>query len=162
MCADQLPGFVGWAGLNIVAMYGRPDSLTPQVVKELVDKGRGARVTLIIDNMQSGKDAGAGIAEELGCKPLASFVSYVTSAVDPAYMGIGPVVSVPMALKKAGLKLDEIDLIEHNEAFACIVIACRKELGYDLEKLNIHGGAIALGHPTGSSGSRIATPMTRR
>ena len=66
MCADQLPGFVQWAGFNIVAAYGRPDSLTPQAVKELVDKGREGKVTLIIDNMQSGKDAGAGIAEELG------------------------------------------------------------------------------------------------
>ena len=66
LCADQQPGFVQWAGFNIVAIFGRPDSLTPQVVKELVDKGREGEVTLIIDNMQSGKDAGAGIAEELG------------------------------------------------------------------------------------------------
>lgn len=66
MCAEMLTGFVQWAGFNIVATYGRPDSLTPQVVKELVDKGREEKVTLIIDNMQSGKDAGAGIAEELG------------------------------------------------------------------------------------------------
>ncbi len=67
MCADQLPAFVEWAGFNIIATYGRPDSLTPQVVKEVVDKGRAGKVTLVIDNMQSGKDAGAGIAEELGC-----------------------------------------------------------------------------------------------
>jgi len=68
MCDEQQAGFVQWVGFNIVATYGRPDSLTPQVVKELVDKGREAKVTLIIDNMQSGKDAGAGIAEELGSK----------------------------------------------------------------------------------------------
>ena len=68
MCAEMLTGFVEWAGFNLVASYGRPDSLTPQVVKELVDKGREAKVTLIIDNLQSGQDAGAGIAEELGCK----------------------------------------------------------------------------------------------
>jgi zinc transport system substrate-binding protein len=66
MCADQQPRFVQWAGFNIVATFGRPDSLTPQVVKELVDKGKEGEVTLIIDNMQSGQDAGAGIAEELG------------------------------------------------------------------------------------------------
>lgn len=66
MCAEQQAGFVQWAGFNIVATFGRPDSLTPQVVKELVDKGRESKVTLIIDNMQSGQDAGAGIAEELG------------------------------------------------------------------------------------------------
>jgi zinc transport system substrate-binding protein len=67
MCADQQVGFVKWTGFNVIAIFGRPDSLTPQVVKELVDKGREAGVTLIIDNMQSGQDAGAGIAEELGC-----------------------------------------------------------------------------------------------
>ncbi len=68
MCADQQAGFVQWAGFKIVATYGRPDSLTPQVLRELVDKGREGKVTLIIDNMQSGQDAGAGMAEELGSK----------------------------------------------------------------------------------------------
>ncbi len=68
MCADMQVGFVQWMGFNLVASYGRPDSLTPQVVKELVDKGRAEKVTLIIDNLQSGQDAGKGIAEELGCK----------------------------------------------------------------------------------------------
>ena len=67
MCADMLEGFVQWTGFNIVATYGRPDSFTPQVVKELVDKGIEENVTLIIENMQSGQDAGAGVAEELGC-----------------------------------------------------------------------------------------------
>jgi zinc transport system substrate-binding protein len=67
LCSNKLEGLVKWAGFNIVAMYGRPDSLTPQVVRELVDEGRDGGVTLIIDNMQSGADAGAGLAEELGC-----------------------------------------------------------------------------------------------
>lgn len=98
-------------------------------------------------------------AEKLGCKPLASFISYHTAAVDPAYMGIGPIVSVPKALEKAGLGLDEVDLVEHNEAFACVVLACMQELDYDPTKLNIHGGAIALGHPTGSSGSRLLVTL---
>jgi zinc transport system substrate-binding protein len=70
MCADMQVGFVNWAGFNLVASYGRPDSLTPQVVKELVDTGRAENVTLIIDNLQSGQDAGAGIAEELGCQRI--------------------------------------------------------------------------------------------
>ena len=70
MCADMLVGFVQWTGLNIVAAYGEPDSLTPQVVKDLVDKGREGDVTLIIDNLQSGQDAGKGIAEELGCERI--------------------------------------------------------------------------------------------
>jgi len=70
ICGGMQARFVQWVGLNIVTTYGRPDSLTPQVVKELVDKGREAKVTLIIDNLQSGKGAGAGIAEELGCKRI--------------------------------------------------------------------------------------------
>jgi len=70
ICSGMQAAFVRWAGLNIVATYGRPDSFTPQVVKELVDKGREAKVTLIIDNLQSGQDAGAGIAEELGCQRI--------------------------------------------------------------------------------------------
>ncbi len=70
ICSDQLPGFIQWVGLNIVAELGRPDSLTPQVVRDLVDTGREEDVTLIIDNLQSGQDAGAGIAEELGCERI--------------------------------------------------------------------------------------------
>lgn len=70
LCADQQVGFIGWAGFNIIAIFGRPDTLTPQVVKELVDEGRANNVALVIDNMQSGIDAGAGVAEELGCKQL--------------------------------------------------------------------------------------------
>jgi len=70
ICSGMQAAFVRWAGLNIVATYGRPDSLTPQVVKELIDKGREAKVTLIIDNMHSGKDAGAAVAEELGCQRI--------------------------------------------------------------------------------------------
>jgi len=70
MCSDQLPGFIQWVGLNIVAELGRPDSLTPQVVQELVDLGREAKVTLIIDNLQSGQDAGKAIAEDIGCQRI--------------------------------------------------------------------------------------------
>ena len=70
MCSNQLTGLVQWMGLNIITTYGRPDSLTPEVVKELVDTGREENVTLIIDNLQSGQDAGAGLAEELGCKRI--------------------------------------------------------------------------------------------
>ena len=70
MCNEQQAGFVKWVGLNIVATYGRPDSLTPQVVRELVDTGKAENVTLIIDNLQSGQDAGAGVAEELNCKSI--------------------------------------------------------------------------------------------
>jgi acetyl-CoA C-acetyltransferase/3-oxo-5,6-didehydrosuberyl-CoA/3-oxoadipyl-CoA thiolase len=74
-------------------------------------------------------------------------------------MGIGPVHAIPKALDAAGLKLGEIDLIEINEAFAAQVIACARELGIDLERLNVNGGAIALGHPLGCSGARILTTL---
>jgi zinc transport system substrate-binding protein len=70
LCAEQQAGFVSWVGLNTVATYGRPESLTPQAVRDLVDTGRASEVTLIIDNLQSGQDAGAGIAEELGCERI--------------------------------------------------------------------------------------------
>jgi zinc transport system substrate-binding protein len=70
LCAEQQAGFVKWTGLNIVGTFGRPDSLTPQVVKDLVDLGKAENVTLIVDNLQSGQDAGKGVAEELGCKRI--------------------------------------------------------------------------------------------
>ena len=100
-------------------------------------------------------------AEEIGAEPLARVVSTGVAGVDPAYMGIGPVEAIPKALEKAGLSLDQIDLIEINEAFASQVLACVKELGIDEEKLNVNGGAIALGHPLGCSGARLTTTLVR-
>jgi acetyl-CoA C-acetyltransferase len=100
----------------------------------------------------------AGV-ERLGAEPLARIVSFGAAGVDPAYMGIGPVEAVPRALVAAGLSLDQIDLIELNEAFAAQVRACAGELGIDEERLNVNGGAIALGHPLGCSGARLATTL---
>ena len=94
-------------------------------------------------------------AEELGAKPLFSIVSYAQEAVDPSTMGEGPAISIPAALKKAGMTLGDMDIVEINEAFAIQVLANQKELKLDPDKLNVHGGAIALGHPTGISGARI-------
>jgi len=94
-------------------------------------------------------------AEELGVKPLFSIVSYSQVAVGPSTMGEGPAISIPAALDKAGMKLSDMDLIEVNEAFAIQVLANERVLKWDREKLNVHGGAIALGHPTGISGARI-------
>jgi 3-oxoadipyl-CoA thiolase len=99
--------------------------------------------------------------EELGAEPLARVVATGVAGVDPAYMGIGPVAAIPKALEKAGLSLDQIDLIEINEAFASQVLACVQELGIDEEKLNVNGGAIALGHPLGCSGARLTTTLVR-
>jgi len=100
----------------------------------------------------------AGV-ERLGAEPFARVVASGVAGLDPAYMGIGPAVAVPRALAAAGLELDRIDLIELNEAFASQVLACARELGIDEERLNVNGGAIALGHPLGCSGARLATTL---
>lgn len=94
-------------------------------------------------------------ADALGIKPMATIKSYASAGVDPQIMGIGPVPSSTKALKIANMTIDEMDLIEANEAFAAQAVACGRELGIDTEKLNVNGGAIALGHPVGASGARI-------
>lgn len=94
-------------------------------------------------------------AERLNLKPLTRVVSWAVTGVPPEIMGIGPVPAVPMALKKAGLTLDQIDLIEINEAFAAQYLACAKELNLDRTKVNVNGGAIAIGHPFGATGARL-------
>lgn len=98
-------------------------------------------------------------AEALGIKPLARFVSAAAAGVPPEIMGIGPVYAIPKALKLAKLTLKDIDLIELNEAFAAQSLAVIKELNLPMEKLNVNGGAIALGHALGSSGSRLVTTL---
>ncbi|MFQ5614216.1 MAG: thiolase family protein [Anaerolineae bacterium] len=98
-------------------------------------------------------------AEALGLKPLARFVSFAVGGVRPDIMGIGPVVAVPKALKYAGLSLDDIDLIELNEAFAAQAVAVIRELEMDLDKVNVNGGAIALGHPLGATGAKLTTQL---
>jgi 3-oxoadipyl-CoA thiolase len=110
----------------------------------------GAACTLIASE--------AGV-ERLGAEPLARVVSFGVAGVDPAYMGIGPAVAVPRALAAAGLTIDDLDLIELNEAFASQVLACVRELGIDEERLNVNGGAIALGHPLGCTGARLTTTL---
>ncbi len=94
-----------------------------------------------------------------GVKPLFSVVSYTQTAVDGATMGEGPGVAIPRALERAGLTLADMDLIEVNEAFAAQILANERVLGWDRDKLNVHGGAIALGHPTGCSGARIVVTL---
>jgi 3-oxoadipyl-CoA thiolase len=100
-------------------------------------------------------------ANALGAEPLARVVSFGVAGVDPAYMGIGPVEAVPRALAAAGLGIDQIDLVELNEAFASQVLASARQLGIDEERLNVNGGAIALGHPLGCSGARLAGTLLR-
>jgi len=98
-------------------------------------------------------------AEELGVKPLATIVSYATAGVDPSIMGVGPVPATRKALAKAGLEIKDIDLVEANEAFAAQSLAVAADLGLDMEKTNVNGGAIALGHPVGASGARILVTL---
>ena len=98
-------------------------------------------------------------AEELGLKPMATIVSYATGGVDPSIMGVGPVPAVKKAMTKADLTIDDIDLIEANEAFAAQSLAVAQELKFDMNKVNVNGGAIALGHPIGASGARILVTL---
>jgi acetyl-CoA acetyltransferase family protein len=98
-------------------------------------------------------------AKELGLKPLARIVAGAAAGVDPRVMGYGPIPATRKALQRAGLTIDQIDLFEINEAFAVQSIACARELGIPSEKLNVNGGAIALGHPLGCSGARIVTTL---
>lgn len=98
-------------------------------------------------------------AKELGLKPMAYIRSYASGGVDPSIMGMGPVPATRLALQKAALQLSDIDLIEANEAFAAQFLGVGRELNFDMDKTNIHGGAIALGHPIGASGARILVTL---
>lgn len=98
-------------------------------------------------------------ADRLGLKPLAKIVTSAVAGVDPSYMGMGPVPATQKALKRAGLSVRDLDVIEMNEAFASQSIACARELGFSMDKVNVNGGAIALGHPLGCSGARIMTTL---
>lgn len=118
--------------------------------------------TVTAANSSGINDSGAALvvmskekADELGIKPLATIKSYASAGVDPAIMGIGPVPSSKKALDKAGLTVADMDLIEANEAFAAQSVAVGRDLAFDASKLNVNGGAIALGHPIGASGARI-------
>lgn len=98
-------------------------------------------------------------ARQLGMKPLARFKATSVAGVDPACMGVGPVPATQKVLTRTGLSVTDLDLIELNEAFAAQSLACIRELGLPTEKVNVNGGAIALGHPLGASGARILTTL---
>ena len=122
--------------------------------------------TVTAGNASGINDGGAAVvlmtaaaAEKRGLTPLARIVSWATAGVDPAIMGSGPIPASRMALKKAGWSVDDLDLIEANEAFAAQACAVGKDLGFDSDKLNVNGGAIALGHPIGASGARVLVTL---
>jgi acetyl-CoA acyltransferase len=117
-------------------------------------------------NSSQMSDGAAGVvimsaerAAQLGLTPLARFVSFAVGGVPPELMGIGPIVAIPKALKLAGLTLNEIDLIELNEAFAAQSLAVIRSLEMDESKINVNGGAIALGHPLGCTGTKLTTQL---
>ena len=101
----------------------------------------------------------AGRARELGLQPMARLVAYATTGCLPEEMGMGPVTAVPKVLKRAGLTLNDIGLIELNEAFAAQSLAVMRELGLDPERVNVNGGAIALGHPLGCTGAKLTATL---
>jgi acetyl-CoA acyltransferase len=125
-----------------------------------------AKGTVTAGNASPYSDGAAAIllmsatrARELGIKPLARFVTFATAGVEPDVMGVGPVKAVPKALKKAGLSLDAMKLIEFNEAFAAQALAVIKDLQMDTSRVNVNGGAIALGHPLGATGAKLTTQL---
>jgi acetyl-CoA C-acetyltransferase len=122
--------------------------------------------TVTAGNASGINDAGAALvvtsakrAEQLGLKPRAVIRGWASAGVDPAYTGTGPIEAVPKALKRAGLAIDDLDLVEINEAFAAQAIACWRELGIDPDRVNVNGGAIALGHPVGATGARLIVTL---
>jgi 3-oxoadipyl-CoA thiolase len=144
----------------------RPDASLEQLAKLRPVFREGGTVTA--GNASTLNDGAACLligseqgASRLGVEPLARVVATGVAGVDPAYMGIGPVEAIPRALAAAGLDLEQIDLIELNEAFASQVLASARQLGVDEERLNVNGGAIALGHPLGCSGARLSTTLVR-
>lgn len=127
-------------------------------------KKDGGRVTAA--NASSINDGAAAVvvmseekAKELGVKPMATWIAGALGGVDPSIMGVGPVVSTRKAMEKAGMTIADFDLIEANEAFAAQSVAVGRDLGFDLSKLNVNGGAIAIGHPVGASGCRILVTL---
>ncbi len=163
-----------------------PNGAKPHVAKTIFQKDEGPRAdssmealaklkpvfhasgTVTAGNSSQTSDGAAAAlvmsdrkAQELGLKPMARFVSFAAGGVPPEIMGIGPVVAIPKALALAGLKLDEIGLIELNEAFAVQALAVIRRAGLDLEKINVNGGAIALGHPLGCTGAKLTATILR-
>ncbi len=150
-------------------IFDTDEHYTPGTTMEKVGKLRPAFKSdgMVTAANASGINDGAAVvivmaadrARELGIKPMARLIGYASAGVKPEIMGIGPAAASPKALAKAGKKIEEIDLIEANEAFASQSVAVAKDLGFDMSKVNVNGGAIALGHPIGASGARILVSL---
>ena len=127
--------------------------------KKHVQRVTAANASGINDGAAAIVLASGEAVEKYGLKPMAKLVSWGQGGVDPKIMGVGPVPASRQAMAKAGLKIEDIDLVEANEAFAAQSIAVARELGFDMSKVNVNGGAIALGHPVGASGARIIVTL---
>jgi acetyl-CoA acyltransferase len=163
---------VKWAGTTkseTKRMFARDELPRPETTAEGLAKLRPAfkaKGTVTAGNASPYSDGAAAVLlmsesrmKATGAKPIARFVTFATAGVEPDIMGVGPIKAVPKALKQAGLRLEDIDLIEFNEAFAAQVCAVIKDLGMDESKVNVNGGAIALGHPLGATGSKLTTQL---
>jgi acetyl-CoA acyltransferase len=150
-------------------VFDTDEGMRPGTTKESISKIRPAfRVngTVTAGNSSQTSDAAAGVvlmskekANELGLKPMATFRCHAVEGCEPEYMGVGPAVAIPKVLKIAGMSLDQMDLIELNEAFAAQAIYCINKLGINDEITNVNGGAIALGHPLGCTGAKLTTQL---
>jgi 3-oxoadipyl-CoA thiolase len=144
--------------------HPRPDTTLDQLAK--LEPAFRAGGTVTAGNSSGINDGAAALllmeaqtAARLGCVPMARVLTTAVVGVDPSYMGLGPIPATLKALERAGLTIDDIDLVELNEAFAAQALACIRELGIDPKKINVNGGAIAIGHPLGSSGARILATL---
>jgi acetyl-CoA acetyltransferase family protein len=146
--------------------HPRPETTAEQLAKlkpAFRDDGSGS---VTAGNSSGINDGAAALvvtsearARELGLKPMARMVSSAVAGVDPATMGLGPIPATRKALQRAGLTVEDLDLVELNEAFAAQAIPCMRELGLDPEKVNVNGGAVAIGHPLGASGARLVATL---
>ena len=150
-------------------IFDTDEGVRPGTTKESISHLRPAfkpNGTVTAGNSSQTSDGAAGVvlmskekAKELGLKPMATFRFYAVEGCPPEYMGVGPAVAIPKVLKLAGMSLDQIELIELNEAFAAQAIYCIRELGINEEITNVNGGAIALGHPLGCTGAKLTTQL---
>jgi acetyl-CoA acyltransferase len=149
--------------------FDTDEGMRPGTTKESISTIRPAfkpNGTVTAGNSSQTSDGAAGVvlmskekAKELGLKPMATFRYHVVEGCEPEYMGVGPAVAIPKLLKIAGMGLDQMELIELNEAFAAQAIYCIRELGINEEITNVNGGAVALGHPLGCTGAKLTTQL---
>jgi len=150
-------------------MFDRDETPRPDTTLEGLAKLRPAfkpNGTVTAGNASPYSDGSAAVlvmrrdrADEVGARPMARLIGYAVAGIDPDIMGLGPINAIPKVLKQVGLTLDQVNLIEFNEAFAAQAVAVAKHLGMDMDRVNVNGGAIALGHPLGATGAKLTTQL---